>query len=146
MRLEQLPVAGDEPRLDQRGADRHVGARLLQAFLHRARGVADLLLEVPEHVEQRFDDLLDRSRRLVRKQEQEVDVGAGGEHAAPVSPDRDDRRRGLALERGEPADRELQRDAQEIVDLSAQRLRAGPPGPAGLQRLARLRATFSRAS
>ena len=39
-------------------ADRHVLARLLQALVERSRGVADLLLEVPEHVEHRLDDFL----------------------------------------------------------------------------------------
>ena len=91
-RLEELPVAGNEPRLDQGRPDGHVGAGLLQAFIDRSRRVADFLLEIPEHVEQGLDDLFDRGRRLVGQQEQEIDVGARGQHAAAVSADRNDRR------------------------------------------------------
>jgi len=137
-RLEQLVVAGHKPRFDQRGADRHVGARLSQAFVDRSGGVADLLLEVPQHVEQRFDHLLDRRRGLVGQQEQEIDVRARRQHAATVSADRHDGRRRRPLRRREPARDELERDAQEVVDLRAQGLGAGPSRPARLERLAGL--------
>ena len=98
--LEQRLVAGDEPGLEERGADRHVGARLLQAFVDRARRVPDLQLEVPQHIEQRLDHLFDAGRRLVGHEEQEIDVRKGREHAAPIAADRDNRRQ--RLRRTEP--------------------------------------------
>ena len=138
-RLEQSLVAGDETRFDQRRADRHVAARLLQALLDRAGRVADLELEVPQHVKQRLDDLLDRRRRLVRQKEQKIDVGSRREQAAPVSADGDDRRQGRSGRgRREQARSDVERNPQEVVHLGAQRLGAGLPGPARLERLAGL--------
>ena len=55
--VEQGAIAKDETRLEQRRADRHVGFGLAQAFVDRARGVADFLAQVPQDVEHRFDDL-----------------------------------------------------------------------------------------
>ena len=138
-RLEQLLVAGDQARLDQRGADGHVRARLPQAFIDRARGMADFQLEVPQHIKQRLDHPLDSGRRPVGQQEQEIDVRIGREHPAPVAANRDDGRQPLArLRRGEPARGNLEDHAQEVVGLSAQRFRACPARSAFLQRLARL--------
>ena len=140
-RLEQPFVAGDEPRLDQRRADRHVAARLLQALVDGAGRMADLQLEVPKHVKQRLDDLLGGRRRLVGHEEQKIDVGRGREQPAPVSADRHDSRQGRPRRRGrEPAGRDVERDLQQVVHLGAQRLGAGPPGSARLERLARLAA------
>ena len=137
--LEELLVARDETRLDQGRADRHVAARLLQALVDRARRMADFLLQVPEHVEQGFDDPFDGRRRLVRQEEQEIDVGARRQHAPPVPADRDDRRqRRFWRRRREPTGRHFERDAEQIVDLSAQRLGAGPSRSARFQRFARL--------
>ena len=137
-RLEQALVADDEPRLDERGADCHVGARLLQAFIDRARRVADLLLQVPQHIEERLDHLLHAWRRLVGEEEQEVDVRKGRKHAAPVAADCDNGRQLLAgLNRGEPARGHFKRHSQELVGLGAQRFRARSAGSAVFQRLAR---------
>ena len=86
-RIQLLRVAQDQPRLQHRGADRHVGARLAQAFVDRPRRVADLLLEVPQHVEDRLDHLRARRVLLIVDQEQQVDVGAGRQHAATVAAD-----------------------------------------------------------
>ena len=138
-RLEERLIAGDEPRLNQRRPDRHIGARLLQTLVNSPRRVANLLLEVPEHVEQGLDDLLDRRSWLVRHEEQEVDVGARREHAAPVAADRDDRRRRRLGRRPEPTDRQFERHMEQIVDLGAQGFGARPSGPARLERAARLR-------
>ena len=138
-RLEQPLVAGDEPRLDQRGADRHVAARLFQALVDRAGRMADLQLEVPQHVKQRLDDLLDRRGRLVGQKEQKIDVGRRREQAASVSAHRDDCRQGRSHRgRRQPARSGVERNPQEVVHLGAQGFGAGSPGPARLQRLSRL--------
>ena len=132
--LEQRLVARNEPGLEERGADGHVGARLLQAFVDSSRRVPDLELEVPEHIEQRLDHLLDAGRRLVGHEEQDIDVRKRREHAAPIAADRDDRRqRPSELSRGEPSRGHFEPDAQQFVGLGAQRLRAGASGSARLQ-------------
>ncbi len=89
--VKELAFAPQEARFQDRGADGDVGARQPQAFLDVAGGVADLEPHVPQHVEHVFDDLLTPRRLLVGKQEQEVDVGAGRQRAAPIAADRDDR-------------------------------------------------------
>ena len=58
----QRPVATDVARFQKVGADRHVAARAAQAFARRARRVADLEPQVPQHVEHELDHLLDPRR------------------------------------------------------------------------------------
>ena len=138
-RLEERVVAGDQPRLDQRGADRHVGASLFQALVDRPRRVTDFLFEVPQHVEQGFDYFFHRRRRLVRHEEQKVDVGARRQHAASVTADRNDGwRRSVRRWGRKPADRHFEDHAEQIVDLGAQRFGAGSAGPARFESPARL--------
>ena len=73
--VEQLAVAPDVARLEQRGADRLVALGVAQALVDRARGMADLQAEVPQQVEHELDDLLAARRLLVGPQEQQIDVG-----------------------------------------------------------------------
>ena len=68
-------VAGQEPRLEDGGADRHVAARLPDRFIDRARGVADLQSHVPQAIENGFGDLLAPGGLLVGQDEQQIDVG-----------------------------------------------------------------------
>ncbi len=89
--VAERPVAPHVAGFQDRGADRHVGARQPQALVDVAGGVADLQPHVPQHVEHVFDDLLAPWRLLVGQQEQEIDVGAGRQRAAAVAADRDDR-------------------------------------------------------
>ena len=72
--VEQLAVAPDVARLEQRGADGVVALGVAQALLDRAGGVADLQPEVPQQVEHELDDLLAARRLLVGTQEQQIDV------------------------------------------------------------------------
>ncbi len=144
-RLEEHSVAGDETRLDERGADCHVGASLPEALLDCAGCVAELLLDVPQHVKQRLHHLLDAGRRLVGQEEQKIDVRTRRQHPSAVSADRDNGRRRLAaLRRREPAHRHVENDAQEVVDLGAQRFRAGATRSAGFERLARFVPPFGQ--
>ena len=83
--LVQRPRAEEVARLEEGGADRHVGPPLAQALLHRARGVADLQLQVPQHVEHRLDDALGPGGLLVGKQEQEIDVRSRRHRATAVT-------------------------------------------------------------
>jgi hypothetical protein len=52
----ELAIAEQEARLEQRGADRHVGLGLADALGNRARGVADLEAHVPQTIEDRLGD------------------------------------------------------------------------------------------
>ncbi len=96
--VERL-VAGEEARFQDRGADRHVAARLADRFIHRARGVADLQAHVPQAIENGFGDLLAPGGLLVGQDEQQIDVGfrrhqpaaiaAGGDHRHALGAGRD---------------------------------------------------------
>src|SRR5262249_36856082 len=48
--VEELRVAPDIARFEQRGADGEVGTRMTQALFERARRVADLEPQIPQHV------------------------------------------------------------------------------------------------
>lgn len=90
---EQLLVARDQPRLEQRGLDRDVLLGLGQAFLDGAHARADLQAGVPALADEgleprRLDRLL---AALGRQQQQHVDVGVGEQLAAPVAADRHQR-------------------------------------------------------
>ena len=82
--VERL-VAGQEPRLENRGADRHVAARLADRFVDRAGGVADLQSHVPQAIQDRFGDLLAPGGLLVGQDEQQIDVGFRRHQAAAIA-------------------------------------------------------------
>ena len=88
---EQLFVAGDEARIEQRGADGGVLGAFDQAILDRARGVADLHAEVPQEVEHVLDDLQRLAGRFAGGEEQQVDVAEWRQHAAAVAAGAGDR-------------------------------------------------------
>ena len=84
-------VTVDVARLQQRGADGDVAAGAGDGFVHRTGRLAHRQAEVPQHVEDIFDDLLAARGGLVRGEEQQVDVGPGREFAAPIAADGDER-------------------------------------------------------
>ncbi|ODT27781.1 MAG: hypothetical protein ABS54_05835 [Hyphomicrobium sp. SCN 65-11] len=88
--IEQRPVAEDVAGVEQRRADGHVGARELQALVDGARRVTDLQAQIPEDVENVFDDALAPGSLLVGQQEQEIYVGARRQHGAAIAAGRDD--------------------------------------------------------
>src|ERR1700750_1609071 len=53
----ELLIAGQESRLEDRGADGHIAARLPDRFIDRAGGVADLQAPVPQAIQNGFRDL-----------------------------------------------------------------------------------------
>ncbi len=83
--LEQRRVAGERAGVEQRGTDGDVLGAFAQAFLDRAGGVADLQPEVPEEIEHVFDHRERMRGRLVRGQEQQVDVAERRQGAAAVA-------------------------------------------------------------
>ena len=101
----------------------------LERLVDRARGVADLQPEVPEQIEHVLDHALAPRRLLVGQQEQQIDVGAGGEQAAPIAAGRDD---GHALGVGgvggavDVGDRVVVDEADELVLERGEALGAAP--------------------
>ncbi len=101
-------VPGQESRLEDRGADCHVAARLPDRFIDRTRGVADLQPHVPQAIQDRFGDLLAPGGLLVGQDEQQIDVGfrrhqsaaiaAGGDHRHALGARGD--RRAVEMPRG----------------------------------------------
>ena len=89
--VHQLRVAGQLPRLDERGHDADVGGAFLGAFGDRAHAVTDFEVDVPE----KGDDPLDHAAaRIVgrgRHQDQDVDVGMRVQLAAAVAAHRRER-------------------------------------------------------
>ncbi len=86
---EELPVAENEPGVEQRGANGHVRQAQADALGDGARGMADFEAEIPQQIEDVFGDALAPRRLLVGKQEQEIDVGARREQAAAIAALRD---------------------------------------------------------
>ena len=85
----QAAVAPHEARLQDRRADRDVGAAKAQAFIDRACRVSHLEAEVPQKIQQVLDDLFAPRGQFVGMQEQEIDVRVGRHLAAPVAANRD---------------------------------------------------------
>ncbi len=130
--VEELAVAQEVACLQQAGADGHVGLGLPDALGDRACGMADLEPHVPQAIEDRFGDRLAPGSLLVRQQEQEIDVGAGGQHAAPIAAGGDDRhvlRFGQVLGGIEMLGRELEQYADDLVLHEAEPLGATPSVP-----------------
>ena len=128
----QLAVAEQKARLQQPGADGHVGLGLPDALADRARGVADLEPHVPQAIEDRLGDGFAPCRLLVRKQEQQIDVRARRQHAAAVAAGGDDRHalgfRGV-LRAIEMLGGELEQHADDLVLHEAEPLGTAPPVP-----------------
>jgi hypothetical protein len=128
--VKEFDLAEQVARFQKRGAHRHVGFGLTDAFVNRTRCMADFQSHVPQAIEQRLGDLLAPGGLLVRQQEQQIDVGAGREQAAAIAAGRDHRhvfgfRR--HLRRIKFGTGEVEQDADDLVLHSAQPLGAAPP-------------------
>ena len=124
--VEQRAVAEQVARLEQRGADGHVGLGLADALVDRARRVADLEPHVPQAIENALGDRLAPRGLLVGQQEQQIDVGARREQAAAVAAGRHHRhalavrRRGGAIERAD----QVEQHADDLILHAAEPLGA----------------------
>ena len=85
----ELLVAEQITRFEKAGADGHVRLGLADAFVDRARGVADFEPHVPQAIEQRFGDRLAPGGLFVGQQKQQIDVGARRQQAAAIAAGRD---------------------------------------------------------
>src|SRR5262249_41744860 len=85
--VEERLLAPQIARFEQRGADRQIGFGLAQAFRDRPRRVPDLEAEVPQEIEEIFDDLFGVRGLLIGEQKQEVDIGPGSELTTSVAAD-----------------------------------------------------------
>ena len=97
--LEQLLVARDQPRLDQRGLGLHVAVGDLHAVLDAADRVADLEADVPQRVERAVNDAGQMRQRagaggdLPAVEEHEVNVAVRIEFRPAVTADGHQRQR-----------------------------------------------------
>ena len=118
---------------------------LADALVDRAGGVADLQSHVPQAIEDRFGDRFAPRGLLVGQQEQQIDVGAGRQHAAPVAAGGDDRHAlgfGRILRGIEMLHRELEQQADDLVLHEAEPFGAPPAVPVLEQHRFRDRAAF----
>ena len=83
--LEQLRLAGHQPGLQHGGADGDVALAAPHAFVHRPDRLAHLEAEIPQQIEDVFDDLFGITVLLVGQQEQEVDVGMGRQFGPAIT-------------------------------------------------------------
>ena len=130
--LEQLLVAEQKACFEHRGADGHVRLGLADAFVDRARRVADLQAHVPETIENRFGDRLAPGGLLVGKHEQQIDVGAGRQQAAAIAAGRDHRHAfgfGRIERRIKMLGGEFEQDADDLVLHDAEPLGAAASVP-----------------
>ena len=130
--FEQLGVAEQIARFQHRGADRHVGLGLADALVHRTGGVPDLQPHVPQTIENGLGNQLAPGGLLVGQEEQQIDVRAGRQQAAPVAAGRHHRHAlGLGRIVGgiEMLGRELVEHADDLVLHRAQPLGATPAVP-----------------
>ena len=121
--IGQNRVADQAASLEDRGADRHVGAGQLDALVQGSRGVADFEPEIPQGVEHVFDHALGVRGLFVRANEQQIDIGKRGQRAAAVSAHRH-QRQPLALGRVAGAEHvdsgEVPKGADHLVGDAAQ--------------------------
>ena len=146
--VERL-VSGQKPCLEDRGADRHVAARLPDRFIDRTRRVADLQSHVPEAIQDGLGDLFAPGGLLVGQDEQEIDVGfrrhqsaavtAGGDHGHALGAGGNRRVIEMARGRGK-------QDADDLVLDEREPFGAAPPVPIFEQQRLRHRAGFDHFS
>jgi len=102
-RLEELRVAGDQARVEQRRANGVVLARRLQAAFQRARGEARLEAGIPERAVELLGDLLRSIVLFFGEQREQVDVRARRQLAPAIAARRDESQRRPSLLGGDGA-------------------------------------------
>src|ERR1700722_17561954 len=86
----KLFVAPQEAGFEQRGADGQILLGKAHAFGERARRMADLESQIPQHVQNEFDDAFAPGGLLERPHEEKGDIGAGRELSAAIAAGRHD--------------------------------------------------------
>ena len=89
--VEQRLITPDEAGFQKGGAHRHVGTGNADHIIQAAGGVAHLQAEIPQQVQQGFDDLFAPRRLLPRRDEHDVHVGKRRHLAAAVTAHRSQR-------------------------------------------------------
>jgi hypothetical protein len=87
---EERLVPGDEPVVEEGGADRIVGGGHPDRLLDVAHAVPHLQPQVPQRIEHPLGHRLDVAVQLVGMEEQQVDIGFRAQLLPAVPPDRDD--------------------------------------------------------
>ena len=117
--LEQLGVAGEQPRVEERRLGLEVDRSELEGVLHGADGVADLEAGVPQLVEEPLAHL--RRDPASGVEHHQIDVGVRTELAAPVAAERDESDPVLYSHRLSPdgSDRRVHRGGQSVDEIPA---------------------------
>ena len=121
----ERPVAPEESRFQQRCADGDVLFGEAQSIREQTRRVADLQAQVPQHVQDEFDDALAPGGLLERADEQQIDIGSRRQHSAAIAAGGHDREAfgsGRIWRRIEM----LHREIIENLDRSVLKRRQGP--------------------
>ena len=84
-------MAADEPMLQKRGADGDIVAAKPQAIGHGAAGMADLQLQIPQHIQHGFDHRLGPRGDLPRRQKQQIHIGMRRHFGPPITAHRQNR-------------------------------------------------------
>ena len=137
---KELGAAQDEPRIEKRGADRHVGLGQGHALVDGAHGMTDLQPHVPKHIEHELGDALTPGGLLVRQHEQDIDIGRGRQHASAVAAGRGDAEAFRGREIGRRIDvaggEGIEEPDQRVLELR-QAARAAHPIAVGFEGCAR---------
>ena len=83
--VEQRLITPDEAGFQKGGAHRHVGTSDADHVVQAAGGVAHLQAQIPQQIEQSFDDLFAPRRLLPRRDEHDVHIGKRRHLAAAVA-------------------------------------------------------------
>ncbi len=137
--LPELFVPGEEAALEQGGLGLQVGVGLVDQFGEGAGGVADLEADVPEHVQDLLDHVLDQAvlgLPALGIEEEDIDVAVGIELPAPEAAHRrqDHLRIGPAVGRGDVVERPLPDIAQDHGDQLGPAAADFPPALARAER------------
>ena len=123
-------------RFEDRGADRQIALGVAQALGDRAGRLADLEPQIPKDIEQILDNLLGVRRLLVGQQEQQIDIGEGGQFTAAITADGDDRHLftgGRVGERIDPFGHQVVEAPDQLIDQKALLPHRGGCGPIGFE-------------
>ena len=137
----EVGVAPHQARFQHRGGDRDVALAQPQAVVDRARGVADLEPQVPQHIERVLDHLLAPRRQLVGIEEPHIHVRVRRQLAAAVAAYRN---RAQPLAGGwvggavDPLAREVQQCPHQFVHGAGRAARGVEAGGAAVEAPSRL--------
>ena len=108
-------IARDEAMFQERGANGEIRAAELDAVFHGPAGMADFQFQVPQKIEDAFDQAFGPGRDLGGQEEQQVHVGMGGHLGPAIAADRDHGQPVGGGARMQPDMCDMQRQTDEVI-------------------------------